>query len=199
VTRLQKALIRLDTDLRALGLQWVLVGGFAVMLRVESRSTRDLDIVLAVTEDRQTDEAVRGLRMRGYQDHPTKPMLFRKDGRLFGVRLVSPALDADDDTVAIVDVLAGCCGVEPEVVAAAEIREALPKLFIPVARSGHLVALKVLAGRPQDQEDVRALLREIDSRELQLARQTLMLMEERGFNEEKDLLAELEKLLDSLA
>ena len=43
-----------------------------------------------------------------------------------------------------------------------------------VSRSGHLVALKVLAGRPQDQEDVRILLREIDPKELQLARQTLL-------------------------
>jgi hypothetical protein len=167
------------------------------MLQVESRSTRDLDIVLAVTDDRQTDDAVRGLRMRGYRDHPTEPMLWRRDGRFFGVRLVSPPLDVDD-TVAIVDVLAGCCGVEPEIVAAAEIREALPKLFIPVARTGHLVALKVLAGRPQDQEDVRILLRGIDSRELRLAQQALLLIEERGFNEEKDLLAELGKLMDSL-
>jgi hypothetical protein len=92
--------------------------------------------------------------------------------------------------MAIVDVLTGCSGVEREIVAAAEIREALPKVFIPVARPGHLVALKVLAGRPQDQEDVRILLREIDPRALQSARQTLMLIEERGFNEEKDLLAE---------
>jgi DNA-binding response OmpR family regulator len=90
VTRLQKALIRLDTDLRILGLKWALVGGFAVMLRVEARSTRDLDIVLAVTEDHQTDEAVRGLRMRGYQDHPTKPMLLRKDGGLLACALFLP-------------------------------------------------------------------------------------------------------------
>jgi hypothetical protein len=136
--------------------------------------------------------------MRGYQDHPTKPMLLRKDGGLFGVRLVSPALDAGDDTMAIVDVLTGCSGVEPEIVAAAEIQEAMPRVFIPVARAGHLVALKVLAGRPQDQEDVRILLREIDAKELQSARQTLMMIEERGFNEEKDLLAELGKLMDSL-
>jgi len=198
VTRLQKALIRLDADLRALGLRWALVGGFAVMLRVEARSTRDLDIVLAVTEGRQTDAAVRGLRMRGYRDHPTEPMLLRKDGRLFGVRLVSPPLDAGDDTMAIVDVLSGCSGVETEIVAAAEILEVLPKLFIPVARAGHLMALKVLAGRPQDREDVRILLREIDPKELQVARQTMLLIEERGFNEEKDLLAELEKLMGSL-
>jgi hypothetical protein len=82
VTRLQKALIRLDSDLRALGVQWALVGGFAVMLRVESRSTRDLDIVLAVTDDRQTDTAVLGLRMRGYRDHPATRS--RSASELFG-------------------------------------------------------------------------------------------------------------------
>jgi hypothetical protein len=200
VTRLQKALIRLDTDLRALGLKWALVGGFAVMLRTEARSTRDLDIVLAVTGDRQTDDAVRALRMRGYKDHPTKPMLFRKDGRLFGVRLVSPPLDAEDDTMAIVDVLTGCSGVEPEVVAAAEIREALPKFFIPVARAGHLVALKVLAARPQDLEDVRVLLRGMGDADLRLARESLVLIERRGFLEDstRSLQAELGRLLDQL-
>jgi Nucleotidyl transferase AbiEii toxin, Type IV TA system len=200
VTRLQKALIRLDTDLRALGLKWALVGGFAVMLRVESRSTRDLDIVLAVTGDRQIDEAVRGLRMRGYQDHPTKPMLERKDGRLFAMRLVSPALEAGDDTMAIVDVLTGCSGVEPEIVAAAEIQEAMPRVFIPVARAGHLVALKVLAARPQDLEDVRVLLRGMGDADLKLARGSLVLIERRGFLEDstRSLQAELGILLDQL-
>ena len=200
MTRLQKALIRLDTDLRALGLKWALVGGFAVMLRVESRSTRDLDIVLAVTGDRQTDDAVRGLMMRGYRSHLTKPMLFRKDGRLCGVRLVSPPLDAGDDTMAIVDVLTGCSGVEPEIVAAAEIQEAMPKVFIPVARAGHLVALKVLAARPQDLEDVRVLLRGMGDADLKLARESLVLIERRGFLEDssRSLQAELGRLLDQL-
>lgn len=170
------------------------------MLQVEARSTRDLDIVLAVTGDRQIDDAVLGLRTRGYQDHPTKPMLFRKDGRLFGVRLVSPALDTDDDTTAIVDVLTGCSGIEPEVVAAAEVREVLPRFFIPVARTGHLVALKVLAARPQDLEDVRVLLRSIGYAELNLARESLVLIERRGFLEDstRSLQAELGGLLDQL-
>lgn len=199
LTRLQKAVIRLDSDLRALGLRWALVGGFAVMLRAESRNTRDLDFVLATLGDRETDEAVRGLRFRGYRDHPTEPMLLRKDGRVFGIRLVSPLLDPDDEEkVTVVDVLLGCSGVEAEIVATADLLEVLPNIFIPVARSEYLIALKVLAGRPQDLEDVRVLLREIDVAELQSARQILQLIEERGFNEDKDLLVELGKLMDSL-
>jgi Nucleotidyl transferase AbiEii toxin, Type IV TA system len=198
VTRLQKALIRLDTDLRALGLQWALVGGFAVVLRAEPRSTRDLDIVLATLGDRQTDDAVLGLRSRGYTDHPTKPMLMRKDGRLFGVRLVSPILGDDQEEETIVDLLLGCSGVEAEIIAAADLLEVLPNVLIPVAQPEHLIAMKVLAGRPQDLEDVRSLLRESDFAVLQSARQTLQLIEERGFNEDKDLLVELGKLMDSL-
>lgn len=168
------------------------------MLRANPRSTRDLDIVLATMGDRETDDAVRGLRSRGYRDHPTKPMLMRKDGRLFGVRLVSPLLGDDEEEETIVDLLLGCSGVEAEIIAAADLLEVLPNTFIPVARSGHLVAMKVLAGRPQDLEDVRVLLREVDVVELQSARQTLELIEERGFNEEKNLLVELGKLMDSL-
>jgi hypothetical protein len=199
LTRLQKALIRLDSDLRALGVRWALVGGFAVMLRAESRSTRDLDIVLATLRDLAADEAVRGLRFRGYRDHPTQPMLQRKDGRLFGIRLVSPLLDDhDEEAETVVDLLLGCSGVEAEIIAAAEVLEILPDIFIPVARAGHLIALKVLAGRIQDQEDVRALLRESDPAEVHMARQTLQLIEERGFDEGKNLLVELGRLMDSL-
>lgn len=199
LTRLQKALIRLDSDLRALGLEWALVGGFAVMLRAESRSTRDLDIVLATPGGFQTDEAVRGLRFRGYRDHPKQPMLLRKDGRLFGVRLVSPLLDADDmEARSVVDVLLECSGIEAEIIVAAERLEVLPDIIIPVARAGHLIALKVLAGRAQDQEDVRVLLQESDVAEIQLARQSLLLIEARGFDEGKDLLVELGKLMDSV-
>ena len=168
------------------------------MLRSEARFTKDLDFVLALPGDRETDDAVRGLRSRGYRDHPTKPMLQRKDGRLFGLRLLSPLLDDEEDAETIVDVLLGCCGVEAEIIAAAELLEVMPGIFIPVARPGHLIALKVLAGRVQDLEDVRTLLRECEVGEIQSARQTLLLIEERGFHEGKDLLVELGKLMDSL-
>jgi hypothetical protein len=181
-----------------MGVRWALVGGFAVMLRAESRNTIDLDIVLATLGDRETDDTVRGLRSRGYHDHPTEPMLLRKDGRVFGIRLVSPLLGDDEEEETIVDLLLGCSGVETEIIATADLLEVLPNTFIPVARPGYLIALKVLAGRSQDLEDVRALLREIDVAELQSARQTLQLIEERGFNEDKDLLVELGKLMDSL-
>jgi hypothetical protein len=188
----------LDADLRAIGARWALVGGFAVMLRVESRSTRDLDIVLAVSGDREAENVVRSLRIRGYRDHPSGGMMERKDGRLSTVRLISPPLE--EDVGAEIDLLIGCAGVEAEVAAAAEVLEVLPDVFIPVARPGHLLALKILAGRPKDQEDARTLLREMDAKDLALARESVVLMERRGFVEdpERNLLADLGRLLDEL-
>jgi Nucleotidyl transferase AbiEii toxin, Type IV TA system len=199
LTRLQKALIRLDTDLRAGGFRYALVGGFAVTLRAEPRTTRDLDVVLVVSGDREAESVVLVLRMRGYKDHPKGAAIERPDGRLATIRLISPPVE-DDGTGVQIDLLVACAGIEPEVVAASQRLEVMPRVYIPVARSGHLVAMKVLAARPQDLEDVRMLLREIGDADLQLARESLVLIERRGFLEDstRSLLAELERLLDQV-
>lgn len=196
LTRLKKALIRLDADLRAVGARWALVGGFAVILRAESRSTRDLDLVLAVSGEREAESVVLSLRMRGYRDHPKGGMIERKDGRLSTVRLVSPPLE--DNTGSEIDLLIACAGVEAEVVAAATPMELMPGVVIPVARAGHLVALKLLAGRLKDLEHIHLLIRGMGADEMQIARETVDLIERRGFleNPERNLLMELGKLVD---
>ena len=70
---------------------------------------------------------------------------------------------------------------------------------MPVARVGHLVALKVLARddrrRPQDLVDLRMLLQVADATELAAARAALAMITARGFARGKDLAAELESLL----
>ena len=54
----------------------------------------------------------------------------------------------------VIDLLFASSGIEPEVVADAESIELLPNLTMGVARTGHLIALKVLSrddvSRPQD-------------------------------------------------
>ncbi len=61
----------------------------------------------------------------------------------------------------VVDVLFASSGIEPEIVRSAEAIEILPGLVVPVARTGHLIALKLLArddeSRPQDLADLRSL------------------------------------------
>lgn len=75
-------------------------------------------------------------------------------GRLATVRLtLSSAPRAP-----VLDLLFAPSGIEPEVVAAAETVEVLPRLTIPVASTGHLIALNALsrddARRPPDPVDL---------------------------------------------
>lgn len=62
----------------------------------------------------------------------------------------------------VVDLLFASSGIEPEIVADAEVLDLLPTFRIRVATTGHLIALKVLSRddvrRPQDLVDLRALL-----------------------------------------
>jgi predicted nucleotidyltransferase len=98
-----------------------------------------------------------------------------------------------------VDLLFASSGIEPEVVNRAEEIELVPGLSVPVARTGHLVALKALArndrDRPQDLDDIRALLREATTEDVDEARDAVRLIEERGFARGRKLSAELEDLL----
>jgi hypothetical protein len=197
VTRLEKALVRLVADLQAGGFRWALVGGIAVTLRSEPRSTRDIDIALAVSGEREASAAALHLRLRGYRDHPEGGVIEHKDGRLATVRLVSPPMKRGGGSA--VDLLITSSGVEQEVVAAADLLEVLPRVVVPVARTGHLIALKVLAGRPKDLIDIQSLLRDIDPAELQSAQDTLALIQQRGFHREKYLLAELERIIESFS
>ena len=190
--RLEQALVRLNADLTELSLRWALVGGLAVSVRAEPRTTRDLDVAIAVGGDREAERIALAFKIRGYREHAAGAVLEHKDKeRLATVRFLLP----DEEEIAIgVDLLFASSGVEEEITAAAEMRRILPSLYVPVARIGHLIALKVLAGRDKDRADVRLLLEHSERDDLQLARQTLELITARGFNRGKDLLAELTKL-----
>jgi hypothetical protein len=193
VIELQQALIRLSGDLQALGLRWALIGGMAVSFRAEPRTTQDLDMVVAVAGDREAERIALNLKLRGYRPHDRQPFLENPDGRLSTVRLLAPT-PAGLETIGV-DLLFASSGVEEEVVAAAEMHTVLPGLYVPVATTGHLIALKVLAGRDKDRTDLRSLLKEATLEDLQLARETLDRIERRGFDRGKDLQAELARLL----
>jgi predicted nucleotidyltransferase len=197
VDRLSKALIRLDADLRALGLRWALVGGMAVSFRAKPRTTQDLDVVIAVSGDREAERIALSLKMRGYRDYSRQPWVEREeDGRLMTVRLLAPGEEGEDGL--LIDLLFASSGIEPEVVAAAELIEVIPGVSVPIAKSEHLLALKVLAGRPKDLEDIRVLFKTVAIADLHLTRVLLELIESRGFNRGRELLVELEKLQVSL-
>ena len=78
-------------------------------------------------------------------------------GRLSTVRLSTPGASSRG---VVVDLLFASSGIEPEIIAQAEAIEIVPGLTVPIARIGHLLALKLLARddrhRPQDWNDIRA-------------------------------------------
>lgn len=183
------AIRRAGGHLDALERPWALIGGLAVSVRAEPRFTRDVDFAVAVSDDADAEGVVAELLGRGYR------LLFTVEqdavGRLATVRLALPGSDAGG---VVLDLLFASSGVEPELVAAAERLEVLPGLSVPVPRTGHLLALKVLARddvtRPQDVADIRALLAVADDAERARAREALALITARGYHRQKDLLAE---------
>jgi len=115
--------------------------------------------------------------------------------RLATIRLIPPG---ERERGVVVDLLFASSGIEPEIVAGAQIVEVMAGLSVPVARAGHLIALKILARdderRPQDHVDLRALRVKADAATWDLARSALTLITERRFNRGRDLLAALEQL-----
>jgi hypothetical protein len=80
---------------------------------------------------------------------------------------------------------------------AAENLLVFPNLSVPVARIHHLIALKVLSRddrtRPQDSADLRQLILNATAADLELAITSAQLIEHRGFNRERNLVALLEQ------
>lgn len=192
MNRLQSVLDRLAADLDVLGCDWTLVGGMALAVRAEPRYTRDVDVVVAVADDREAERVILRLRHRGYRDKEEGVLEDKLTGRLWTMRLVAPGDEAEGT---IVDLLFASSGIEREIVDAAERVELVKDLMVPVVRTGHLIAMKVLAGRPQDLGDIQLLRMEIEPEELDRARRALELITQRGRNRDRDLTAELERLL----
>lgn len=174
---------RAAEDLTAVGQPFALVGGFAVSLRAEPRTTRDVDFAVAVQDDAEAERVVADMVARRYR--VVLVLEQERTGRLATVRLESAL-----DHVTVVDLLFASSGIEPEVVAAATPVK-LGRRMIPVARAGHLVAMKILSRddtrRPQDALDLGNLRNGIDATEIEVARAACALIEARGTNRDRDL------------
>ena len=191
---IENALRRIVKDLQNLGRSWALIGGLAVSARAEPRTTRDVDLAVAVAEDREAESLIFRLQSLGYK--VVAVLEQEATGRLATVRLRPPG---EGEGGVLVDLLFASSGIEPEIVRAAEDLDILPDLRMPVASLGHLMALKVLARddrlRPQDLDDLTALLREAEPSDLAVARTALQLIAERGYHRGRQLLEELDKIL----
>jgi hypothetical protein len=194
VNRLEAVLRTVPLDLADLRLRWALVGGLAVSARTEPRFTRDVDLVIAVAGDREAEQAIHSLQQRGYQVQALVEQ--EAAGRLATARLAPRGGEASG---VVLDILFASSGIEPEIVQAAEPLEILPGLQVPVATVGHLLALKLLSRddrtRPQDRMDLAQLVRAAGRADLDVARQAVTLIQARGFQRDKDLPGDLERLI----
>lgn len=161
-----------------------LVGGVAVSLRARERFTKDIDFAVAVASDAEAEALCLAFQRAGYLlaqvlEQSTK-------GVIATLRFTVPGGRTEPE----LDLLFASSGIEPEVVAAAERLEITPGLVVPVARLHHLIAMKVLSEsdvRENDRSDLRALVNVATDRDLELARDAVRLIHERGFARDKDL------------
>lgn len=193
MTSLESVLRTVSTDLADSGVAFALVGGLAVSVRTEPRFTRDADLAVALADDAEAEALVNRLQSRGYRVATVLEQA--AVGRLSTVRLQR----STDAQAPVVDLLFASSGIEPEIVAHADQIEILPSLRIGVARTGHLIALKLLSrddvDRPQDLVDLRALLRSASPAEMDRARESIALIAERGYDRGRDLAEDLAGLL----
>ena len=190
---LEAAIRRALAGLARAGARGAIIGGHAVSARTEFRFTRDIDFALSVTDDDEAERIVSSFLQSGYR--VVSVLDQTATGRMATARLLPHGEPSDG---AILDLLFASCGIEPEVVAAATPIALYRGLTAPVAQIGHLIALKVLSRnddtRPQDTVDLRALIVEATTEDLEMARDGLDLITARGYNRDKDLQAELDGL-----
>lgn len=181
---LTAALRKIRDDLDDLDVAYALVGGLAVSARAEPRLTRDVYLAVRAEDDAAAEHVIRQLMSRGYRVTATVEQT--TTGRLATARLTPPGR-----TKLVVDLLFASCGIEPEIVNQAETIEILPSIHIPVARASHLVAMKLLARddreRPQDLDDIRALLATMGTQERRRVMTAIALISKRGFSRGRDL------------
>lgn len=193
MNRLQAALEHIGQVLDDRGLGWALVGGLAVSVRTEPRFTRDVDLVVALEDDKAAERLVGDLRGLGYEVLETVEQ--ETTGRFATVRLLPPGQQAGG---VVVDLLFASSGIESEIVASAESLEVLPGSNVPVAGLSELIALKLLARddatRPQDAADLVAMAGIATTANLDATRILLSLIEERRYHRNRDLHAELDRL-----
>ncbi len=194
MTSLEASLRRIHADLTEAHASFALAGGLAVSARTEPRFTRDADLAVSLVSDAEAEALIHSLQARDYGIEAIVEQ--QAVGWLATVRLTLSRVPQ----APVVDLLFASSGIEPEVVADAEAIDLLPGLRIGVARTGHLIALKVLSRddvrRPQDLVDLRALLRVAPRAELTRARQALTLIAARGYHRGRDLMAEMSGLID---
>lgn len=134
--------------LEARGIRFAVIGGLAVSLRGQPRMTVDVDLVVLADID-QAIQLVRELEatpfeplFSGVEEVIARAYILPLRHRTTGIR---------------VDVSIGMSGFERQAVGRA-VPVAIGDLSVPVVAIEDLLVMKALAGRPQDEQDIRGLI-----------------------------------------
>lgn len=174
------------------GAHGCLVGGLAVSVRCDPRFTLDADVAVAVVNDAEAEACVRLLVQAGYVVAATAEQ--QAVGRLAMVRFL-------ESTGTSIDILFASSGIEHDIVVESERLEVVPGLVLPVARVGHLIAMKLLSvapGRETDAADLRHLAGVADAVEWQRAEAAVEAILARGYGRDRPLAADLAALRRSV-
>lgn len=194
IERLLRRVIQDLTDIQPL---YALVGGLAYGARAEPRFTRDIDFTIAVSNEDEAEQVTGYLIRCGY--FPEMELANRHTGALATFRMRHKRPSGDADQSPYIDLLFSHCGIEKEIVDAATVTEPVAGLQVPTATVPHLIAMKVLSEsdrRLQDRIDLQNLIAVATQDDLALVPSLLMLIDQRGFANGKDLQSIFEKFLD---
>ncbi|MEM7481613.1 MAG: DUF6036 family nucleotidyltransferase [Acidobacteriota bacterium] len=166
------------------GVRWYVFGAQAVMAYGRPRLTTDIDVTVELELDQVPALAAR-LESHGFS--PQTPDFAQLAERTRVLPL------AHEETGFPIDLVVAGPGLEHQFLDHAK-RLDLGGVTVPVIDAPDLITAKILAGRPQDLEDIRGILLEQGpALDLHRTKETLRLLEaalDRG-----DLLSELERLL----
>ena len=180
---------RAAEDLERLGADVALIGGLAIGARGEPRYTRDVDIAVAVARDEEAERLIHGLTAKGYRVDTIIEQT--RTGRLATARLQHRAAPR-----VYVDLLFASSGIEQELARAAQIVRLRFGVEMPVARVGHLIALKVLSEsdkRLQDRIDIQELAKVATAEDWKTADAMVRLIKARGFHRGRALVTRLRR------
>jgi Nucleotidyl transferase AbiEii toxin, Type IV TA system len=181
------AAARAASLLDALGVPFALIGGVAVGARAEPRFTRDVDLAVSVTGDEAAERLLHALAGSGY----VVVTVIEQTGT---GRLATARLRHAKNPEVFLDLLFASSGIEPELVESAEPIAYRPGTRLPVARVGHLIALKVLSesdDRLQDRLDLQALAEVATVADWADAERAVRLIRARGYHRGRALLRRL--------
>ena len=144
---LRMALADATQWLRLQGVDYILVGGLAVAAHGQPRATADVDLMIAVDISRAL------LLVEDLATSPFRP-LFDDIAKVVEASFILPLRHRTTNVK--VDIAIGLSGFERQAISRAQQLELLG-VTLPVATPEDLIIMKVLAGRAQDDQDVRGL------------------------------------------